>query len=70
MTPNGQYDVLDVIHEKQAARYAATINDVRALEDEPPFPGKEYDEPGIPGGASVPPAEDDDTAPVTEGDAA
>ena len=27
-----------------------TINDVRALEDEPPFPGDEYDQPGVPGG--------------------
>jgi HK97 family phage portal protein len=32
-----------------------TINEVRALEDEDPFDGDEFDEPGIPGGSSGPP---------------
>lgn len=31
-----------------------TINDVKALEDEAPFDGDEFDEPGIPGGTPAP----------------
>jgi HK97 family phage portal protein len=32
-----------------------TVNEIRALEDEEPFVGDEFDEPGIPGGSSLPP---------------
>ena len=38
------------IHDLRLKNKSTTINDVKALEDEEPFQGDEYDEPGIPGG--------------------
>jgi HK97 family phage portal protein len=50
-------------HALYAARLAAktmTVNEVRALEDEPPFVGAEFDKPGVPSGPppiAMPPAQ-------------
>ena len=38
------------IHEIRLRTKTRTINEVRDLEDEAPFPGEEYDQPGVPGG--------------------
>jgi HK97 family phage portal protein len=46
-------------HEIRLRTKTRTVNEVRALEDEPPFPDPQFDEPGIPGGAEsvIPPAQ-------------
>lgn len=53
-----------VVVDRRLRNSTMTINEARALEDEQPFPGDEFNEPGIPGGVTVPaPAEtteDDD----------
>ncbi len=36
--------------DRRLKNQTLTINEARALEDEQPFPGDEYDQPGIPGG--------------------
>jgi HK97 family phage portal protein len=38
------------IHDMRLKNKTRTINEVRTIEDEKPFDGDEYDEPGIPGG--------------------
>jgi HK97 family phage portal protein len=38
------------IHDRRLKNKTRTINEVRRIEDEKPFDGDEYDEPGIPGG--------------------
>lgn len=42
------------IHEIRLRNKLATVNDVKADEDEEPFVGDEYDTPGVPGGAPMP----------------
>ena len=42
------------IVDRRLRNETMTVNQARALEDEPPFAGDEYDEPGIPGGADAP----------------
>lgn len=49
-------------HEVALRNKWRTINEVRALEDEPPFTDPEFDEPGIPGGADVAPTDPEGTA--------
>lgn len=49
------------VHALALKNKVRSVNEVRALEDEPPFAGKEFDEPGIPGGAPA-----DDKPPPTE----
>lgn len=42
------------LHEKRLRTKTRTVNEVRVIEDEEPFPGDEYDQPGIPGGPDAP----------------
>lgn len=42
------------IHDLRLKNSTTTINEVRALEDEQPFPDPTYDEPGIPGSQGAP----------------
>ena len=41
------------LHEKRLRTKTRTVNEVRVIEDEEPFPGDEYDQPGIPGGSDA-----------------
>ena len=41
------------INQIRLASKTITVNEVRALEDDPPFPDPMYDEPGVPGGLST-----------------
>jgi HK97 family phage portal protein len=51
------------IYERRLNSHTITINEVRALEDEKPFDGDEYDEPGIPGGEAPTPEPPDEEPP-------
>lgn len=43
------------VHALRLQNKLATVNEIRALEDEPPFTGAEWDKPGIPGEPAPPP---------------
>jgi HK97 family phage portal protein len=45
------------VHDLRLKNKTTTVNAVRALEDELPFPDPEFDEPGIPGGPTITPTE-------------
>ena len=45
------------IHDLRLNNKTTSINRVLKIEDEKPFPGSEYDQPGIPGAATPPPNE-------------
>ena len=57
--PMGKVDM----HVKRLQSRIATINEVRALDDLDPFPGAEFDEPGIPPMSDSPDGELDDLSP-------
>lgn len=50
------------LYERRLKSKTIAVNEVRALEDEPPFPGDEFNEPGVPGGGAPTPP----TAPAKE----
>lgn len=62
MTPAERH----TLYGQRLDKKTITVNEVRTLEDEAPFPGDEYDTPGIPGAAPQPAMPD----PTNEGGAA
>ena len=54
------------VYGQRLQQKTMTVNEVRALEDEPPFPAAEFNEPGTPGGAG-PPAATSTPTPTTGG---
>lgn len=52
--PQGRWEIYD----KRLRNKTTSVNEVRTHEDEEPFADPDFDEPGIPGGASATPAQD------------